>query len=598
MQATAVIRANRQQDAGRSMDSPWRWLAWPALCLLLVAYVLPLGNLLLQSFVGTTGALEHYTRILSQSGYIWTIMRTIGLAAASTLLALVIGYPIAYVIATHRSARMRSFLVLCVAAPYLTSILIRTFAWQVLLGRVGLMNNALAGIGLPRLDLLFNSFAVIVGLTHFLLPLMILPLVSVMRRIDKFYLRAAANLGAGPARAFVRVFVPASLPGIEVGLVLCFVYGVGAFVTPALLGGNSGRMLGALIQTAIEQQADFGLAAAAAVILALTVGLIVLAFKLALSGDLGSLAAPGQAAAVMTVARRRGTVFDLVLRGIEQIAITVDRRGLSRSGRLVGAYAVVLGLLILLPQMVAIPISFSSTRTLIFPPPGWSTQWYEGFLEPGWFQPLLTSLQIGVAVTIAATVLGTAAAIGVMRGFSSRAASAAKLLLLLPLFFPTVVVGAAFFLALVPFRWTDMKWGIVVAHTTIALPFVFAIVSANLRTLDRRYEQAAAGLGAGLRAQMQRIVLPLLSGGILTSAFFAFLTSFDEAAIAIFLSGLRVKTLPRRMYEALAFESDPTVGVVAVLTMTAAALVLLGATLLRHRRGERHLRPITGVLDS
>lgn len=560
----------------------FRRLSYPAVILLMVLYVLPLGLLLLSSVSEPTWGWDNYRRILTQPGYLWTLGRTLGLAAASTSLALLIGYPLAYVIATTPRVWLRYGLIFCIATPYLTSILIRTFAWQVLLGRIGLVTQGLEAVGLGTLNLMFNATAVIIGLTHFLLPLMVLPLVSVMRKIDLTLLRASSSLGAGRATGFVRIFIPNSLPGIEVGVVLCFVYGVGAFVTPALLGGNSGRMLGALIESAISQQADYGLAAAASILLALAVTATVVLFRRGLGGGTQELVSPELAS--HREAKRQGLLLRGTLAVLAGLARRLDTSGLSRLPGLSEGYALLVALLVLLPQLVAIPISLSSTRTLIFPPPGWSTQWYRNFFLSDWLDALGTSLQIALATTLAATVIGAMAALGVVRGLAGRRASIAQLLLICPLIFPSVIAAAAFFLVGLPLSLTDTRLGIVLAHFCVAMPFVFVIVSANVRMLDPSLERAAASLGAGTWEQLRRVMLPLLSGSLISGAFFAFLASFDEASISIFLSGLHVKTLPRRMYEALQMESDPTVGVAAVLAMLATALAMLAYAGLARRR--------------
>ncbi len=562
----------------------WAWFAVPALIFLMVAYLTPLALLLVRSVTDPELGIENYQRILTGSGYLWTIVRTLTVAGAASLLALVLGYPIAMLIATSESKALRRFLTFCVTAPYLTSILIRTFAWQVLLGRVGLVNTILQWLGLGRQELMFNSFAVMVSLTHFLLPMMVLSLVSVMRQIDTSLLRAGRSLGGGPCTVFARVFVPASLPGVEVGMVLCFVYGVGAFVIPALLGGNRGLMLGALIRTAIDQQADYGLAAAASVLLAVAVGAVVVVFQRLMSGKVEALVSPvgGGGGPVQA-----GHVSKAILLPLAMLAAAVDRTALIRFRAALPLYGVAMGLLILLPQFVAVPVSFSSTRTLIVPPPGWSVQWYAEFFQPEWLRPTLTSLGIGMAVALLAGALGTLAAAGVVRGMRGRMAATMNLVLLLPLLFPTVVAAAAFYVCFIGLGLTDSVTGIVVAHVTITVPFVFALVAANLRATNIRFERAAASLGAGTLTQLRRVLLPIASGAVLTGMFFAFLTSFDESAIAVFLSGLHVRTLPRRMFEALALESDPTVGVVSVLTMTLAAVVLLGLTILQRQLARR-----------
>lgn len=584
-----ALPSQNDQFAGKPHKRPgshsWRWLAAPAVAFVAVVYVAPMLLLLTHSVTDPSFGLQNYIRILTHTSYVRIIVQTLLISAGATLIALIVGYPVAYLIATSGNAHLRLFLLTCVVAPYLTSTLIRTFAWEVILGRVGLINNTLRMLGFGGLDLIFNGFAVIVGLTHFLLPLMILPLVSVMRQIDPALMRAATSLGAGRASAFVRVFVPTSLPGIEVGIVLCFVYGAGAFVIPALLGGNSGQMLGVLIETAVDQQADFGLASAASALLAGAVVIAIWFFRLGMSGGVESLASPTSAAVSVSAVHSHGRFFTWVISGAGAIANLVDRSGISRRRWVVATYGATVGLLILLPQLIVIPISFSSTRALIFPPPSWSLRWYLGFLRPDWMTPFLTSLEIGLVVAFASAVLGTLAAIGVVRGLKPRTAAACSLLLLTPLLFPTVVAAAAFFLLFIRLRLTDNVFGIMLAHTTIAVPFVFAIMAANLRSLDPRYERAAASLGAGLRVQLHRVLLPLLMGGLATSTFFAFLASFDEAVISIFLSGIHVKTLPRRMYEALAFESDPTIAVVAVLMMLLAVIALAGSFLLQRRTG-------------
>lgn len=552
-----------------------------------LVYLTPMAALLMQSVTDPVFGVHHYARILTQPGYLWTIARTLGISGLATILALMIGYPVAYVIATSDRAWLRSALLICVILPNLTSILIRSFAWQVLLGRVGPINQSLQALGLPPQDLLFNAVAVIIGLTHFLLPLMILPLVSVMRGIDPALLRAGASLGAGPSIGFLRIFVPASLPGIRVGSLLCFIYGLGAFVVPALLGGSSGRMLGVLIQSAIESQADYGLAAAAAVLLAAIVGGFFILVSGPAPGRLAAFATPA-AASGLRAPSPRSHAFQMVIRLLEPAARAIDRSGLSKRRWVVEALAAVIGLLILLPQMIAVPISFSSAPALVFPPPDWSTRWYVGFFTEQWMRPLAISLGIALAVATVTVLLGTLSALGIERGLSARAATVANLVLMLPLLFPTVVAAAAFYIAFAEIRLTDSVLGILLAHVTIALPFVHAIVAANLRTLNPSFERAAASLGAGTWAQLRRILLPLLANGIAVGAFFAFLTSFDEASISVFLSGIHVKTLPRRMYEALSVESDPTIGVIAVLSMTVALiLITIHAAIRRRRRAPR-----------
>jgi len=172
----------------------------------------------------------------------------------------------------------------------------------------------------------------------------------------------------------------------------------------------------------------------------------------------------------------------------------------------------------------------------------------------------------------------------------------ATTLLLLPLLIPTVVAAVGLYLVFVRLRLTDSVLGLILAHTALAIPFAFAVMSGHMRSLDSAFERAAASLGAGRLAVLRRIVFPLVRPGVLVALFFTLLFSFDEAVVAVFLSGFRLKTLPRRMFEALLLESDPTVGVVATLSLGLSVLVLAGSARLDHAGGVRDRRsPAAGA---
>src|SRR6185369_11533369 len=271
----------------------------------------------------------------------------------------------------------------------------------------------------------------------------ILPLYSVMQGIDQSLARSARSLGAGPARAFFRVFLPLTLPGVEVGCVLVFVYGIGAFITPQILGGRSGIMLGVVIQEAIDHMADLGFAAAAACLLMLLVLGVLVLYRTGMSGSIEWLAVRESMSHAVREPRRRAVRRPGGVRLLPRLA-DLAGRGLDATG-LSGHPAVLWGftgavlIFLVVPQLIAIPISFSSTRTLIFPPPGLSTQWYANFFQPEWLRPATTSVVVAITTAVVATLLGTLAGIGVVRGLSPRAAGTASLLLLLPLLIPTVV---------------------------------------------------------------------------------------------------------------------------------------------------------------
>jgi putative spermidine/putrescine transport system permease protein len=568
-----------RRRAGGPAATRWSWLALPGLLFVALVYLVPLGLMLLQSVLSPEPGLQNFVELLGGPGYQRVLLQTLWIALIATVLCLVVGYPVAYTI-TRAGPTVRRILIIGVISPYLTSILVRTFAWEVLLGRLGPINQALVVLGFRTEGILLTPSAVVVGLVHILLPLMILPLYSVMQGIDESLPRSARSLGSGPARAFFRVYLPLTLPGVEVGCVLVFVYGVGAFISPQILGGRSGIMLGVVIQIAIDRMAELGFAAAAACLLMLIVLAVLAVYRRGMSGSIEWLAVResiGHAGREPRQREGRAPRFRILPRLADAVGRSLDSSGLSRHGSLLWGFTAVVLVFLVVPQLIAVPISFSSTRTLIFPPRGLSTQWYANFLSTEWLSPAVTSLVVAAVVAVTATLLGGLAGVGVVRGLSPRAGGMATVALLLPLLIPTVVAAVGLYLVFLRLRLTDSVLGLILAHTALAIPFAFAVMSGHMRSLDPTFERAAASLGAGRAAVLRRIVFPLVRPGVLVALFFTLLFSFDEAVVAIFLSGIRVKTLPRRMFEALLLESDPTVGVVATLSLGLSLLVLIGS---------------------
>ena len=195
--------------------------------------------------------------------HLMVFARTLWVSLMVTLLCLAIGYPLAYWI-SHLPSRTGNLVMVLVLLPFWTSLLVRTTAWVVLLQKEGVVNSLLMAAGLitEPLQMTFNRFGVVIAMTHILLPFMILPLVSVMRSISPAYVRAARSLGASPATAFWRVYLPQSLPGISAGVLLVFILALGYYITPALLGGASDQMMSFFIADNLSRSLNWGLASA------------------------------------------------------------------------------------------------------------------------------------------------------------------------------------------------------------------------------------------------------------------------------------------------------------------------------------------------
>lgn len=251
------------------------------------------------------------------------------------------------------------------------------------------------------------------------------------------------------------------------------------------------------------------------------------------------------------------------------------------------ALSLIVGLVLLylvLPIVVVVPLSFSSGLYLSFPPPGLSLRWYARFFaDPAWTASLWLSVWVGLAVMVLSVLLGTPAAFALVRG-RLRGVRLINGFILTPVIVPGIIVavGIYFFYARIGLVGTPI--GLILAHTCLAVPFVVINVSATLYGFDTRLEHAAMSLGATPWRTFRTITLPLIRPGVLAGAVFAFITSFDELLVALFVSGSSAVTLPRRMWQQIRFNIEPTIAAVSTLLIVFTTLLLLSAELLRRRR--------------
>lgn len=244
------------------------WLVGPAVGVLLLVFVYPIFWLLLRSIDSPSWGLQNFDRVLGQSLFIHTLWNTAVISGMTAVICLALGYPMAYVIA-HAKPGARRVLLYVVLVPFWSSVLVRSFAWMVILQRNGLINRVLLDLGLVHtpLTLIYNRIGVLIGMVQILLPFMILPLYSVLIRIDATYTQAAASLGATPVRNFLWVYLPLSVPGVVTGSVLVFAIALGYYITPALLGGPHDLMIAQLIEQEVANFGSWGLAGALGVVL-------------------------------------------------------------------------------------------------------------------------------------------------------------------------------------------------------------------------------------------------------------------------------------------------------------------------------------------
>lgn len=562
--------------------TPWAWLLLPGSIFLAVMFVLPLAGLLMLSLGGPNWTFTNFLRIGEDPAYLAVLRTTLQISVSVTALTLVLSYPIAYALTTSGPV-LRTFLLIAVVLPYFTSALVRTVAWIILLGRFGIINEILIQFGLVSqpLSMLYSRGSVIAGMTQIVMPLMVLPMYTVMSSIDQRLLHAARANGASPLAAFLTVFLPLSLPGVIAAVLLVFVNCLGFYITPALLGSLSDFTITMQIYSEVVDHLNWGAGSALSMVLlvaVLTVLWIGSRF-FPINQLLGS--SDEKNSQDGTVHRRTGRQC---LMYIGTAANVLDRWLPSMGGYGVSIVAILLGLFLLLPILVVIYLSFSSSSYFEFPAPGYSLHNYQAYIsDSSWISATLTSVRVALMAAAMAIALGATLAFGLARGrVPGRGTMVA--LVLSPIILPTIVVAIATYFLLVRVGLQGTEFGLALGQAVHSIPYVVVLLVANLRDLNPAYERAARSLGAGPAATFRTIIVPLVLPAFIVAAFFAFLQSFDDVVYVLFLGIGVITTLPMLMWQSISQALDPTIAAVATLQVALAATVIIVSAMLRRRR--------------
>lgn len=576
----------------------------PLLIYLLVFFVYPTMQMLVLAFYEKEPTIMHFARLFTTPVYLQVLWITFRTALIVTALCVLLGYPVAYLLTTT-SWRAASLLLLFVLLPFWSSFLVRTFSWMILLQERGVINRFLLGLGLVEspLRLMYNRTGVYIGMVHVLLPYTILTAYSVMRGIDLGLVRAAHTLGAGPARAFARVFLPLSLPGVAAGGLLVFVLSLGFFITPALLGGRTDVMMAQVIENQVNLLANWHFGSALAALLLVVTVVIYVAYERLLGldtlwGGMLQSATPREVrwVGITTWTRRllapvRWAVLRVTAAAVRLTARIpgLPMRGASlRPGRVVlwGISVAVLGFLCL-PVLLVIPMSFGDSTFLEFPPRALSLHWYRTYLgNAPWIWATWWSLEVGVLTMVLSTVLGTAAAAALTRvHFPGK--TAVNALILSPMIVPKMVFAIGIYFLYARLNLVGSVTGLVLSHTVLAVPLVVVTVTAAFQGVDVRLEQAALTLGASPLRAFLRVTFPAIRTGILSGALFAFITSFDELIVAMFVTGTLYTTLPKKMWDDMLFNVTPTIAAVSSILIAITTVLFLLSAQLRRAQGAK-----------
>ena len=590
--ATGRLARHRRPagDAARSIrPSLLAWLpAMPAAVLFIGFFVAPILSIVWESVSGTQLDFSHYAALLDEEIYVSILLQTFKISFLVTLGSLVIGYPVAYFLTTL-SLRVLGVVVAIALIPLFTAFLIRTYAWMVILGRQGIINNFLIYTGIvdEPITLLGTTTAVVIGLVHVFTPIAIFTMYAIMAQIDRSVSQAAQTLGATPLQAFFRIYFPLSLPGVFAAGVLIFVMALGFFITPALLGGPADTMISQLIMVQMTTLLNFELGYASALYLLITTLGVLLIASFFIPLEMMWAAHDAQRPRTDSRARRTAiaaTVTSAAVAVARPVLGMIERGcflliGPLLTRRCVWLWAFMTAVMIFLvaPLIVIVILSFSSSTFIVFPPPGFSLRWWEKLYHASdWHAAFVASIRVGVGATLIAMIVGTASAFWLIR--SAVAGKRALFLFSLsPIALPVIILSVALYTYEARLGLLGSYAGLVLGHAVLTTPYVIVVMTSALRGFDRTLEHAALVHGANPIQVLRRITLPILQPALFTAALLAFLVSFDELLVTIFLIGRMDQTLPIKFWGDIKYQIDPLLSAASTLiVLTVTATILIG----------------------
>jgi ABC-type spermidine/putrescine transport system permease subunit II len=389
---------------------------------------------------------------------------------------------------------------------------------------------------------------------------------------------------------FWKVYFPLSLPGVAAGALMVFVTAIGFFITPTLLGGRHQTMITQLIIDQVMQALNWGFAGAISVLLLAVVLVVFLVYDRlvglsTMTGGSSTARKPGRSG---QLSRQLGDAVLTCLGAVTDALISLlprRRKRAAGNGESLVLRAVVILLLVFLsaPAFLMIPLSFDAGSGLAWPPHGFSLQWYQQIVDsPLWMQALTRSMLVGIGTGILSMLIGTPAAFLLVRG-GMRGKAAMLAFVLAPIVVPRMIIAVGVFYFFAKIGLVGSSLGLVLAHTTVAVPYVVITMMAVLRNYDTRLDQAAHSMGARPWATLRRVTFPILGAGLMSSFLFAFATSFDELTIALFTSGGVSTTLPKQFWDEITMQISPVIAAVSTCLFVFIAALIWVADRLRRR---------------
>jgi len=542
----------------------------PTLLVMICLLAIPVFTLVNYSFwsqnyvyIDETFTLKNYETFFDRWIYGKLLWRSIKMSAAVTVITVLLAYPAAYFLAFRVKRNKMTWLIL-INIPFVTSYLLRVLAWKIMLGNNGVINSSLLDLGFiqePLDYLLYSRFAVVLTLTHAWAAFAILPIYVSLQKIDRSLLEAAADLGDGPVKRFLRITLPLSMPGVIAAAVIEFIPTVGDYITPVMVGGTKGIMIGQIVAAQFGAANNWPLGAALTIIIMITITAIACTF-IWLS--------------------KRGTVK------VKDMEATTGHQEPSHvEGRRFDwlfIYMILYLLFLYIPSAMLPIFSFNDSIQMVLPLKEFTTKWYVGLAEqPGLMRALGNSLKVAVPVAIVTTTLATFAAKSLTR-YRMPGRSLAIGFILLPMVMPGIILAVGLLVLTIAVGMPLSLWAIGISHIVATVPFSTLVVMARLEGFSKSIEEASLDLGISSFMTFWRVTFPLILPGICASLLLTFTASFDEFLFAFFLGGSQV-TLPVYIWTQVRFpDTLPTVLALGALIFMV-SVVLVGTAEWLRRMG-------------
>jgi len=501
--------------------------------------------------------LRNYAAVFQSKTVLVLVMRTLGTAFVAAALAALVAYPLAFYVSRYMRA-MKQVAVMLVVIPLWISLLMRVFAWRVILGENGAINSLLVSLGIlsePSDAFLYTRFAVILTLAYMAIPYVFVSSFTALERVPESLLEASRDAGANRLQTFRNVVWPLSKQGLAIGFSLAFLLAVGDYVSPSMVGGLNGTMLGMVIASQFGMAGNWPLGAAQAIILMLAVAVI-----LAIIGYLGKSKGIIQAvdSGAGATLKRATTLRGRIGRALLKLAVTLPY------------------LFLYAPLVITFVFSFNDSRVQTFPLAGFTLQWYR---ELWTNTALIAAFQRTLFVAVLSTAVGTVVGVAFALILAYRVRFLGNLLqlaLAVPVAIPGIVLGIS--LAIVA-QFAGLPQGlprVIVGHLSFVMPVIMLIVLARLKALDPSFVEASLDLGATRTKTLIHVLLPMIRSAIVGGAMLGFTLSVDEVIVTLFLTGTE-PTLPVYVWNQMRFGFTPSINAIFTLIgLVSITLVLCG----------------------